>query len=254
MFSMIRSEWYQARKSFAVWLVFILTIVITIMLQYSTIEYYREHSQAGLTFGGNMCSTMQDTAMCLLYASLFSGLMIGGSFENRTIQGAIASGKKRTYVYLSKMFLFLAVFAVQSLAYWLSGSVMVSSLQYGFGTEELVGNLCKPAYLIGMVAACLLADTSLATICGLVGFLVRKPGVIIATCMVVILVGGNFLATVLPESILQYLSYTPLRLMQNVLKYDLTWRDIGMTSLLSILWIVAVLGVGIWKFRRTELK
>lgn len=254
MLSLMRGEWYQARKSFAVRLVLVCTIIVGVWFERMAQEYYIANNQLEYaTVGGCLCSMMQDTAMCLLYASVFAGLMIGGAFENRTIQSEICSGKKRTYVYLAKMVMYLLVVTVLSLAYWFSGAVVIG-LRYGLGTSELIGNLSKPEYLVGMVIACVLANMSLSAICGMIGFMIRKTGVVMGVCFALILAGGNLLAALLPENVSKYFEYTPFRLAYRVLKYDLTWGEIGTTCLFSLLWIGFILGFGIWRFQRTELK
>ena len=72
--------------------------------------------------------------------------------------------------------------------------------------------------------------------------------------MVVILFGGSLLSSILPDSLQKYVSYTPLGLYQTVLKLDVTGMDVLKTSVISLVWIVVICGIGLWKFRKTELK
>lgn len=254
MLSLLRSECFQARKAFSIKITFIITIILGIFMQINTLDYYKsENMQEQLTVGGNMCSTMEDTAMCMVYACMFAGLMIGGAFENRTIQGEICSGKKRFNVFMAKMLMYMIVVGVMDLAYWFSGQGIIYC-KYGMGTPRLIGHLSNPVYLAGMVAAALLAYMSMTAICGMLGFLIRRTGAIMGVCFSLIMFGGTMLIKFLPDNAVKYVKYTPLHLPQNVLKYDIVWNDILKTGLISLVWIVIILGFGIWRFHKAELK
>lgn len=259
MLSLLRSEWYQVRKMLSVKITFAITLVASVVFGFhmtsgAYLEEYKRLDQMYILFGGgSLRSTMSDGAAGLLFASLFAGWMISGGFENRTIQEAISYGKSRTKVYFAKMFQFLMVVTGLCLVYWF-GSSLASFLRHGLGTVEVVGNLCHVEYIVGMVFAGILAYISLFSLCGLVGFLNRKVGATMGICFVAILFGGNLLASVVPESVITVINHTPLGLYNQVLKLDVQWADIGRTSLLSLLWIGMICGIGLWRFQRTELK
>lgn len=206
-----------------------------------------------LYWGSAICVWMCDGAMGLLLASLFAGWMIGGSFENRVIQEAISYGKKRSTVYLAKMFMYSLVMIVLWLLYWCA-SAAPAGIRNGMGTEEICGNLCHVPYMIGMVAAGSLAYISLFMVCGVIAFCVRKTGTTMGICFVCILAGGNLLASVVPENIAEIIRYTPLALYTHVTKTDVTWYDIGQTAGISLLWIIGLGAVGYYIFQKAELK
>lgn len=259
MLSLLRSEWYQVRKSLAVKITFLLTLVISVVMsfQMATEEYMQMYKEMGREYicfgGGGLCGDMSDSAACLLFASLFAGWLISTSFENHTIQEAISYGKSRTKVYMAKMCMFLFSVTMLCLIYWFASS-MAQFLKYGMGSPEIVGNLCNVEYIIGMVLAGTLAYISLFAICGLVAFLNRKVGVTMGICFVAILFGGNIIASIAPESIIKIINYTPLGLYNQVLDIYVEWEDILRTSALSLVWTAVILGIGLWKFKRTELK
>lgn len=206
-----------------------------------------------LYWGGSICQWMCDSAMGLLLASLFAGWMIGGSFENRTIQEAISYGKKRSAVYLAKMIMYSLVVIVLCLLYWCAAAAP-TGIKNGMGTEEICGNLCHVPYMIGMVAAGGLANISLFMVCGVIAFCVRKTGTTMGICFVCILAGGNLLASVVPENIAEIIRYTPLALYTHVTKTDVTWSDIVQTAGISLLWIIGLGAVGYYIFQKAELK
>lgn len=259
MLSLLRSEWYQVRKALSVKIVFGITLVASVIVGFQMVSetYVEELKELDRTYllygGGSLYSSMEDAAACLLFASLFAGWMIGTAFENRTIQEAISYGKSRMKVYWAKMLIFLTVCIGICLVYWFGDSIP-AFLKNGLGTEKNVGNLCHINYIIGVLIAGILAYASLFSICGLIGFLTRKTGVTMGICFVAILFGGNLLAMVLPESILRIINYTPLGLYKQVLKLDVQWADIGKTSCVSLVWIAIICSIGLWKFKKTELK
>ena len=259
MLSLLRSEWYQVRKALTVKIVFGITLVASLifgfkMISESYVEQIQEiKGQYVLYGGGSLCGSMEDGAACLLFVSLFAGWMTGTAFENRTIQEAISYGKSRTKVYWAKMLTFLTVCIGICLVYWFGGSIP-AFLKNGLGTEKNVGNLCHINYIIGVLIAGILAYASVFSICGLVGFLTRKTGATMGICFVAILFGGNLLVMVLPESILRIINYTPLGLCKQVLKMDVQWADIWKTSCISLVWIAIICSIGLWKFKKTELK
>ncbi len=259
MFSLLRSEWYQVRKSLPVKITFAITLAASIIMSFQLtsekyIELYKDLDQKYLLFGGgSLSSSMSDGAASLLFASLFAGWLISGAFENHTIQEAISYGKSRNKVYLAKMCMFLFVVTILCLVYWF-GSSIAPFLKYGMGTSEVVGNLCNIEYIIGMVFAGTLAYISLFSLCGLVGFLNRKIGVTMGICFVAVLFGGNLLAAIASENIIKVVNYTPLGLYNQVLRPDVQWTDIWKTSCVSLIWTALICGVGLWKFKKTELK
>lgn len=255
MLSLLRSEWYQVRKSLYLKIALGLIVVMSFWFgsQFTDAAHVHASSLYTLYWGGSICQWMCDSAMGLLLASLFAGWMIGTSFENRVIQEAISYGKKRSCVYLVKMMMYSFVAIVLCLFYWCAAAAP-TGIKNGMGTEELCGNLSHVPYMIGMVAAGSLAYISLFIVCGVIAFCAQKTGTTMGICFVCILVGGNLLASVVPENIDKIIRYTPLALYTHVTKTDVTWFDIGQTAGISLIWILFFGTVGYLKFRKTELK
>lgn len=259
MLSLLRSEWYQVRKALTIKITFVIALVSSIMFGFQMasekyIEEFKTLDQRYLFYGGgSLCSSMEDGAAGLLFASLFAGWLISAAFENRTIQDAISYGKSRTKVYWTKMFMFLAVTIGVCLVYWF-GSSVPAFLKNGLGMPEIVGNLCRIEYIAGMLFAGILAYISLFAICGLVAFWNRKTGTTMGICFVAILFGGNLLTVILPDNVLKFVNYTPLGLYKQVLNLDVEWADIWKTGCISLVWTAIICGIGLWKFKRTELK
>lgn len=253
MLSLLRCEWYQVRKSLYLKITMGLIVVLCFWFGSQFTDAVHVTNLQTLYWGGSICEWMRDSAMGLLLASLFAGWMIGGSFENRVIQESISYGKKRIAVYLAKMIMYSLVVTVLCLLYWCVLAVP-TGIKNGMGTEEICGNLCHVSYLIGMVAAGSLAFISLFMVCGVIAFCVQKSGTTMGICFVCILVGGNLLASVVPENIAEIIRYTPLALYTHVTKTDVTWFDIGQTAGISLIWILFFGTVGYLKFRKTELK
>lgn len=259
MLNLLRSEFYQARKSLSLKITFVIILVASIIfgLKFSDTSYLKEFKTNDMLYilyvGGSICSTMSDSAMVLLLAGLFAGWMISGSFENRIIQESISYGKKRSSVYLAKMLMYCIVVTIFCLLYWCI-TALPAFIKNGLGTKDICGNLSQPSYIIGMIAAVSLAYISLFVICGIIAFCTRKVGVTMGICFVGILAGGNLIAFVLPENILKIINYTPFGLYKNVLKLNITWSEIGMTAAISLIWIVLLFVAGYIKFRKTELK
>lgn len=259
MLSLLRCEWYQARKSLSLKITVVILVAASILfgIRFTDAAYVSEIKLVDETyilyFGGSIYSSMNDGAMALLLASLFAGWMIGTSFENRTIQEAISYGKKRSTVYLAKMLMYSIVVTVLCLIYWFV-MALPAGLKNGLGTADICGNLTRIPYIIGMAAAGSVAYISLFTICGLIAFFTRKTGAAMGICFVGILLGGNLLASILSENIIKIINFTPLGLYRHVLKLDLTWFDICQTVVISLIWIILFWTAGYLKFRKTELK
>lgn len=253
MLSLLRSEWYQARKSLYLKITIALIVVMCLWFGSKFTDAAHVSNLQILYWGSAICEWMSDGAMGLLLASLFAGWMIGGSFENRMIQESVSYGKKRSAVYLAKMIMYSLVVTVLCLLYWCA-SAAPAGIKNGMGTEEICGNLCHVPYMIGMIAAGSLAYISLFMVCGVVAFCVRKTGTTMGICFVGILAGGNLLASMVPENIAKIIRYTPLALYTHVTKTDVTWFDIGQTAGISIIWIILFGMAGYLKFRKTELK
>lgn len=259
MLSLLRSEWYQVRKSLSLKITFGIVLAASVMFgikltDTANLSEYRKMNLVYTLYGGGaICNHMSDGAMALLLASLFAGWMIGGSFENRVIQESISYGKKRSTVYLAKMFMYSLVVTALCLVYWCV-TTLPTGIKYGLGTEDICGNLCHLPYIIGMVAAGSIAYISIFMVCGVIAFCARKTGTTMGICFVGILVGGNLLASFVSEKIAAIIHYTPLGLYYRVLKTDVTWSDIGQTAGISLLWIIGLGAVGYYIFQKAELK
>ncbi len=259
MLSLLRCEWYQVRKSLPLKIVVIIMVAVSIgfgssFIAPDNVSYLKTLNRMyELYFGGVICAAMEDGAMVLLLASLAAGWMIGGGFENRVIQESISYGKKRSTVYLAKMLVYSATVTVLCLVYW-CGTALPAGFKNGLGTADICGNLTQVPYIIGMIAAGSAAYASLFTICGIIAFFVRKIGTTMGICLAAILVGGNLLASILPEEVIKFVNYTPLGLYRHVLKLDVTLSDLCQTVGISLIWIILFGTVGYLKFRKTELK
>ncbi len=259
MLSLLRCEWYQVRKSLPLKIVGIIMIITSAVfgIKFTDPAYMSEIKALNemhiLYFGGSICSSMGDSAMALLFASLFAGWIIGSGFENRVIQESISYGKKRSTVYLAKMLMYSIVVTVFCLIYWCVTALPVG-FKNGLGTADICGNLTQVPYIIGMIAAGSAAYISLFTICGIIAFFAQKTGITMGICFVGILLGGNLLASVLPKDIIKVVNYTPLGLYHHVQKLDVTWFDICQTIGISLIWIILIWTVGYFKFQKTELK
>lgn len=253
MLSLLRCEWYQARKSLSLKLAIVLILVLCLWFGSKFTDAANVSNVQTLYLGSAIGEWMCDSAMGLLLASLFAGWMIGGSFENRVIQESVSYGKKRSAVYLAKMIMYSLVVTVLCLLYWCAAAVP-AGIKNGMGTEEICGNLSHISYMIGMIAAGSIAYISLFVVCGVIAFCTRKTGTTMGICFVCILVGGNFLAMMVPEKIAEIIRYTPLALYTHVTKTDVTWFDIWQTVGVSIIWIILFGMAGYLKFRKTELK
>ena len=259
MLSLMRSECYQIRKMLSVKITFMIILVASVIFSFQTFQPdYVDYMQSNdrmyeLYGGGGLCSVMEDSAACLLLASLFAGFLISAGFENRTIQTAVSCGKSRTKVYLAKMFSYIMVVTLLSMVYWFGSNTSVF-LKNGLGSSTVVGNLNRLPCIAGMVIAASIAYASLYAICGVVSFFSRKVGMTMGICFLGILFGGRMVTLLLPEAAINWINLTPLGLYQRVLTLDVSAEAILQTCLLGILWTTAICCIGWWKFKRTGLK
>lgn len=259
MFSLFRSEFYQIRKTFVIKMLFLFVLLVSVFLgiQKTSESYLAEFEEIGWGYlnygGGSMLSSMEDSALIILLASLLAGWMLSQAFENRTVQDAISYGKSRTKVYLVKMLMYFFISILICLTIWIAGNIFVF-IKNGIGTQEITGNLCHWNYLIGVVFACSLAYTSIFAICGVIAVITQKTSITMGICIIGIAVGFTVISRLLPESLSGIINYTPAGLYNQVLKLDVKFSDIIKTTLISIAWIIAICTAGLWKFKKIELK
>jgi len=259
MLSLFRSELYQIRKTLAVKLLFlVITIVSVIMgIRETSAGYIKEIQEIGqdyiLYLGGNLSGSMGDYAMAVLLAGLLAAWIISSGFENRTIQEAASYGRSRTRIYWVKMSVYIMASVLICLVYWFVTCIPLF-IKNGTGTEDIVKNLCHPGYISGMLVSCILAYISVFAICGVIAFMVQKASITIGICIIGISLGFTLIRGVLPESLVKIINYTPAGLFERVLKLDLSWSDIIVTSCVSIAWIIITGVAGLYKFKTTELK
>lgn len=259
MISLLRSEWYQIRKTLAVKIQFLVILVISVILGISETgaSYSDRIKSAGHNYllygGGSLLSSMEDAGLVIILAGLLSCWIISSAFETRTIQEAICYGKSRTKVYMAKMAVYGIVSILMCLVLWFAGSVPVW-IKYGTGTQDVVGNLYNWKYMAGMVISGSIAYLSIFVICGVVAFLTQKTSVTMGICIIGIAFGFTIIVSILPDSLVKLITYTPIGLYHNVLKLDVSWSDIFKTGFISIIWIIVICMAGLWKFKKIELK
>ncbi len=259
MFSLLRSEWFCVRKSTAVKITLLIVTALSVFMGVYMLKddmydvYVNSENQYLLYGGGNLMSQMGDATACLLVVSLLSGWLIGESFENRTIQGAVSFGKSRTKVYLAKVTMFLLASSFFCLVLWFGSCIPVFA-ENGIGTAESVGNLCRISYLAGMVISGILAYMSLFSVCAVIGFFLQKTGMAIAFSMIALVFGVRIIELLVPQALQEFLCYTPLGLYREVLTVHVEWADMIRTGCLGLVWTAAICGIGLWNFKRTELK
>lgn len=260
MLSQLRGEWYQARKSLAIKIAYVLTLGLSLLFGYNNTfsqelqQFYQEsHQELNLYGAGSLINAISDSAFSLLFAGLFAGLFISSAFENRLLQEAVSYGKSRAKIFWAKMLVYFAIAVGISWLYWF-GMSFAAFWKNGIGTAQLAGNFSKVQVLAGVLAAATLAYLSLFALCGLVAFLCRRSGVTIGSCIIGILILGNVLASLLPDRLLNIVNKTPLGLYTQVLSTDVSWGRIVYTSVLSLIWTAAICAAALWRFQKTELK
>jgi ABC-2 type transport system permease protein len=259
---LIKAEWYKLCHSK------LFLIIITIVAIYSAIQVglvYFVHSsdmaaqqdahlsdmfgfeplgQNGILMIGNASLIL---SICI---AAFAGLFVASEFQQNTIRVALALGKKRIYVYLSKL---IALCIAIALFIIVSASVSTAGLTllYGFG-EVPVWEYARQA--LSVFSMQLRLYCTFASVFCMVAFLCRNMGVTIVLCAAYALLTSilmSFLASFdtrvfIVKGIPQY--YIMALNPSNGLSFYVA------ATAVSLFYIIVPCIIGLYVFRRTDVK
>lgn len=239
-----------------------LKIAMTAMLALSFVTALSSMSYKGsplreeleIALGGYeaFLASLRDTPLLILLGIIALGVVVCSDFDNRTIQAEIYAGHGRSQIVISKFIAMSIGYTVLLLPYPV-GRLIFQSAFYGFGPMVSASTVFK---LLPIFAVYVLIGLALASIGILLAFTIRKTVVVIASSIVLVLLGGNALlsfgGSIPPLGDL--LAKTPLGLGKWLFAMDYAAADLWLAAAVCAATIILMCLLTSAAFGKAELK
>lgn len=264
MFNLIQADLFKLRKTAAIKVLFLITTLSSLIM--AVIAY----SMAQGTFDGmnGIGFMFSDINVISILGGVMAGIFISGDFESKIIHGAVSSGNSRGAVIISKAVAFFCSIIVILIPY-----VIVTIVALNIGSKFNMGNVAlgflnvmtidygtvfsssEGLKLLGVIITLIIVYVAQVSICVPIALTTKKP---------VLVVGIYYGATILTaqlsalseknSAIKNILSFTPYGGDYTLINLNTGTGDMLKAIIISIVFIVLMLGVTYSLFRKAEIK
>lgn len=244
MKELLKMEIYELMHDYICLLMIGINLVIGIFNGSS----YLESNYLNLPKGGYeiFISMLYDSTAFIILIGIFTALLIGKSFSNRTIILKIMSGNSRKNVLLSKTISIFTISTISILMYPISGALTVT-IKYGWNVPMLQSIIT----LFKIIICTVLLDASIFSIVIFLGVLFRDTVKTVTASAITIFFNALYMAYSLPLNL--PVSMHPMHLLRTILLNN-SWSQFIMFSLYSMVLLSAILLASYNVFRKCELK
>lgn len=189
---------------------------------------------------------LYDSTALIILMSVFTALLMGKSFSNRTISLRVMSGDSRKNIFLSKVFSILIISTISMLMFPILGALTVT-IKYGWNVPILQSIIT----LFKIIICTALLDFGIFSVIIFLGVIFRDTVRTVTVSVITIFSNAIYFAYSyglnLPKSM------HPMCLLRTVLENN-SWSQFIIFSLYAIVLLSAILLVSYNIFRKCELK
>ncbi|MBT2292918.1 ABC transporter permease [Paenibacillus albidus] len=265
MYNLLRADLFKLRKSTAIKVLVGITVAsasLMAWIAYLIAQGEMDGSMSGIGF------LFSDMNVISILGAVVAGFLICGDFENKTIHDAIATGRSRGTVILSKAAVTCIALVVLLLPYAvITGIALSTDSKFGMGsvslgflhvlTAESGTGLSIPetARMLAVMLTLMIVYAAQLSITVPLALVLKKPVLVVALYYGFSIVCGQLAALGEQSHVLKsIMAGTPFGA-----NYTLLTLDTGMGELLralsvSLIFIVVMLALAYSAFRRAEIK
>lgn len=246
MRKLLRMEMYEFTHDF----ICVFMLGITFIFGMLSGSGYLEDNYLNLTKGGYevFISMLYDSTAFIIFISIFTALLIGKSFSNRTIALKIISGNSRKNVFLSKLIVTLTIAIISMFMFPVLGALTVT-IKYGWNSAILQSIIA----LFKIIICTILLEVSIFSVVIFIGVLFRDTVKTVTASAITMFFNALYMAYASSNDLNLPISMNPMRLLRTILANN-SWPQFIMISLYSIVLLSVILLVSYNVFRKCELK
>lgn len=252
MFNLLKSEVYKLLRSTAFRVLLFLNTIFSTFASVMFVQSSKSNPDFIITGKDALASGFSDTLLLFVFCGILSGLFVASEFSSGGIRNMITYGHSRLKVFSAK----LIIYSLGSLlltTIYPTILTLTSTSAHGWGVSFSTSETLT-AFRIILLA--LLLNLTLILLCGVISFLVKENGLSIGIC-----IGGGLMLHVILQLITSFLpqfswlyDYSPLGLYAKALDSAASITDILTVIGISILTILFVYCIGLFRFTREDLK
>ncbi|SHH83835.1 ABC transporter permease [Clostridium intestinale] len=264
MFNLIQADLFKLRKTMAIKVLFLIATLSSLIM--ALIAYsIAKGSFDGMNGIGFMFS---DINVISILGGVMAGIFISGDFENKIIHGSISSGNNRGAVIISKAVTFFCSIIVILIPY-----VVVTIVALNIGNKFNMGNVAlgflnvmtidygtvfsatEVLKLLGVIITLIIVYVAQLSICVPIALTTKKPVLVVGIYYGVTILVAQLSALGESNSVLKnILSVMPYGGNYTLINLNTGTEDIVKAVIVSLVFIVLMLGVTYSLFRKAEIK
>lgn len=259
MLNYIRAELYKVLRRKYVYI----TLGIFLLLESLMVAGYAFHNSHSYPtpFGGAIIIVLEFGAIGSCMCLLTGDMVFATQYKNSTLKNEVSFGLSRARVYLGKliaMALMSVAFMVVMLGYFLGLCAVILPHEGAVGFYSTADALIIVGYFLGACLPLWLGGQAVACMClFLVHNEIGSSFLYVGIYMVLdtfvelagLLVRGN-----LGSLLLKIHEYMPGTMMNTAKSVVGDWGFMGVAWIVGLFWVAASTAVGIWGFKRKEIK
>lgn len=256
MGNLLKAELKKLARSLPLKTAMAAMLVLSLVTALSSMSYQGSplQEEMEIVLGGYeaFLMSLRDTPILILVGIITLGIVVCGDFDNRTIQAEIYAGHGRGRIVISKFIAMGIGYAALLLPYPL-GRLVFQSIFYGFGQTVNAAAVLK---LLAVFAVHVAIGMALVSIGILLAFAIRKTVVVIASSILIVLLGGNALLSFggsIP-ALGTVLAKTPLGLGKALFTAGYAAPDLCLAAAVCLLTVLTMCVLTAAAFRKAELQ
>jgi ABC-2 type transport system permease protein len=264
MYNLIFADLFKLRKSIAIKILFGITTISAVamaVIAYLIPQGKLDSSMSGIGF------LFSDVNIMTILGGVVAGIFICGDFDNKTINQAVASGYGRSTLLISKMFVFFFAIVLLLIPYIIVTGIAISiGYKFNMGVGLCFLNLLTQEAgktfsvleiwkLLVIMITLILVYLAQLSICVPLSFALKKPVLVVSICYGIQilypqLIGIGSIYPVIHD-VLNYFPYgEPFIFLTLITKSG----DILRTAFLSVIFIILMISITSFVFRKSEIK
>jgi hypothetical protein len=265
MINLVHAEFYKLYKSISFKLCFLIACISA--AAFAVISHSIAVGSISTNISGS-ASGLSELVIIALLGSLLTGILVCNDFETKTIHDAVACGKGRRSIVISKVFIYVCIMFVLLVPYAAAttagfctraeftkpfvGSAFLRMLYDGKAYSTTAGNICK-ILLVSLTTV--LVHAARLSICLPVAFKTRKPVAVTAIGFAYSALIDLVLGLLKDVPVLgSLISISPYNREFILMSFDTKADVIGKAVISSVVFLILITIITYYSFKKAEIK
>lgn len=265
MYNLILADLFKIRKSMAIKVLFAITTVCAVVMAVMAYLIPQGKIDASMTGLGFLFSDMD---VMNILGGVIAGVFICGDFDNKTIHDAVASGCSRVSIIASKAVAFFCTLIFILLPYAIvTGAALSTGSKFNMGSIALgflhlitteAGKALSSAEILKLLAVMLtliILYCAQLSICLPLAIMLKKPVLVVAINYGLSILCGQLMSLRGTSALFDNIfAYTPFGGSYPFITLNTGTGDMFKAIIVSIIFIVVMIAITYFGFRKSEIK